>query len=171
MDTSDIAADRLRSFIERIERLNEEIKALNADKSEVFKEAKSTGFDVKVMRAVIQRRAKDGFERDEFDELLELYERAIREGGTGNALRVHAHDFDEETGEIHDDPIAEPDSHRGDAAHPDTSQPAQSAPAPSVNASPARHDATASRIVTTTKASPAAPLTMPEIPECLRVTA
>lgn len=48
-----IAADRLRSLIERIERLEEEKKALSGDIRDVFAEAKSAGFDVKIMRAIL----------------------------------------------------------------------------------------------------------------------
>lgn len=77
------AGEVLRSFIERIERLNEEIKALNADKSEVFKEAKGTGFDAGAMREVIKLRAMDYEKRNEREELVELYLSAI---GTPIAL-------------------------------------------------------------------------------------
>ena len=74
-----IAADRLRSFVERIERLEEEIKALNADKADVYREAKGAGFCVKTLKKVIQRRRLTAMELDEADTMLELYERAINE--------------------------------------------------------------------------------------------
>ncbi len=80
-----IAGDQLRSFIERAERLNEEAKALNADKSELFKEARSAGFDVKAMKAVIRRRATDSANLQEHDALIYLYERAL-----GTPIAVHA---------------------------------------------------------------------------------
>lgn len=85
--TDSIAAARLRSFIERIERLNEEIADLNAGKSDVFKEAKSTGFDVKVMRRIIQLRAMDDADRQERDAIEELYREAL---GMGDATRAPA---------------------------------------------------------------------------------
>ncbi len=79
------SADVLRSFIDRIERLNEEIKAFNADKSEIFKEAKGLGFDAGAMRDVIKLRAMDSGKRTEREELVELYFSVI---GTGIATRA-----------------------------------------------------------------------------------
>jgi len=76
-DVGGIAGDRLRSFVERIERLEDEIKALNADKSDVYKEAKSAGFDVKVLRELIRLRRMDEPDRNEREELIDLYMRAI----------------------------------------------------------------------------------------------
>lgn len=64
---------QLRAFVERIERLEEEISTLNADKSEVYKEAKATGFDVKVLRKVIAARRMDRSERQEAETLFDLY--------------------------------------------------------------------------------------------------
>jgi uncharacterized protein (UPF0335 family) len=72
-----IAADRLKSFIERIERLEEEKAALAADIREVYAEAKGTGFDTKVMRQIIRLRRMDKTDRQEQEELLELYKRAL----------------------------------------------------------------------------------------------
>ena len=72
-----IAAERLRSFIERIERLEEEKAALAADVREVYGEAKSVGFDVKIMRQVIRLRKMDRSDRQEQQHLLELYKQAI----------------------------------------------------------------------------------------------
>ena len=72
-------ADRLRSFIHRIERLEEDKKGLADDIKEVFAEAKGEGFDVKVLRRVIALRKKDPEERAEEEELLELYMSAIGE--------------------------------------------------------------------------------------------
>lgn len=73
----DSSQARLKSFIQRVERLNEEKDALGADIKEVFAEAKGTGFDVKIMRQVIRRRKMEAADRREQDELLDLYERAI----------------------------------------------------------------------------------------------
>jgi uncharacterized protein (UPF0335 family) len=75
--TSSDSAQRLRSFIERIERLQEEIDGLNADKAECYSEAKGTGFDVKVMKAVVRMRRQDVEDRREQEELLDLYKRAL----------------------------------------------------------------------------------------------
>ncbi len=72
-----IAADRLRSIVERIERLEEEKKALSADIKDVYAEAKSTGFDVKVLRAVIRLRRQNPEEVEENEYLLVLYRRAL----------------------------------------------------------------------------------------------
>ena len=72
-----IAADRLRSFVERIERLEEEKAALAADIREVFSEAKGTGFDTKIMRQVIRLRKMESNDRDEQEHLLDLYKRAL----------------------------------------------------------------------------------------------
>lgn len=74
---SSIAAARLRSVIERIERLEEEKKALSADIKDVFAEAKSGGFDVKVIRQVLRLRRQEPAEVEEQDTLLELYRRAL----------------------------------------------------------------------------------------------
>jgi uncharacterized protein (UPF0335 family) len=72
-----IAAERLRSFIERIERLEEEKAALAADIREVYAEAKSTGFDVKTMRQVIRLRKLDRDDRNAQEHLLDLYKQAL----------------------------------------------------------------------------------------------
>ncbi|HZC84601.1 MAG TPA: DUF2312 domain-containing protein [Rubrobacter sp.] len=72
-----IAGHRLRAFVERIERLDEEIKGLNEDKKDVFAEAKGEGFDVKILKEVIRLRKQDKEERDEHESLLDLYMHAI----------------------------------------------------------------------------------------------
>ena len=72
-----IAADRLRSVVERIERLEEERKALGADIKDIYGEAKSAGFDVKVLRALIVLRRKQAAEVEEQETLLDLYRRAL----------------------------------------------------------------------------------------------
>ena len=72
-----IAADRLRSLIERIERLEEEKKALSGDIRDVFAEAKSAGFDVKIMRAILKLRKMNAAARDEQEFLLDTYRKAL----------------------------------------------------------------------------------------------
>jgi len=63
----------LNSFIQRIERLNEEKSTISADILEIFKEAKSAGFDPKIMRKVIAERKLDAADRAERDALIEAY--------------------------------------------------------------------------------------------------
>ena len=75
--TSDSSAARLKSFVERLERLDEEIAGLNGDKKEVYAEAKGTGFDVKVIRILIRERKMEQADRIEQGELLDLYRRAL----------------------------------------------------------------------------------------------
>jgi uncharacterized protein (UPF0335 family) len=72
-----IAADRLRSIIERIERLEEERKALSSDIKDIFVEAKSAGFDVKVLRQVLRLRKQEPAEVEEQETLMDLYRRAL----------------------------------------------------------------------------------------------
>lgn len=76
-NVGDIAVDRLRSLVERVERLNEERKALASDVADIFKEAKSGGFDVKVLKALIRVRAQEPAEVEEQDLLLATYRRAL----------------------------------------------------------------------------------------------
>lgn len=72
-----IAADRLRSIIERTERLEEEKKALSSDIKDIMAEAKSAGFDVKVIRQVIRIRKQEPAEVEEQETLMDLYRRAL----------------------------------------------------------------------------------------------
>jgi uncharacterized protein (UPF0335 family) len=72
-----IAADRLRSIIERIERLEEERKALSSDIKDIYSEAKSAGFDVKVLRQLIRIRKQEPAEVEEQETLLDVYRRAL----------------------------------------------------------------------------------------------
>jgi uncharacterized protein (UPF0335 family) len=72
-----IAADRLRSLVERIERLEEERKALSSDIKDIFAEAKSAGFDVKVLRQLIRIRKQEAAEVEEQETLLDVYRRAL----------------------------------------------------------------------------------------------
>ncbi|HLQ90115.1 MAG TPA: DUF2312 domain-containing protein [Xanthobacteraceae bacterium] len=71
------AKDQLRAFIERVERLEEEKKALADDIRDVFAEAKGTGFDVKALRAVLKLRKQDVDERREHETILETYLHAL----------------------------------------------------------------------------------------------
>ncbi len=80
-DGGGIAAQRLRSFIERIERLEEEKAALVADVREVYAEAKGDGFDVKTMRQIVRLRKMDSSDRAEQEALLDLYKSALGLGG------------------------------------------------------------------------------------------
>lgn len=72
-----VAADRLRSIVDRIERLHEERKALSSDVSDIYQEAKSAGFNVKVVRALIRVRAQEPAEVEENETLLDVYRRAL----------------------------------------------------------------------------------------------
>jgi uncharacterized protein (UPF0335 family) len=70
-------ADELKQFVERIEHLEAEIADLNESKSEIYKEAKGRGFDVKILREVVRLRRKDHAERMEHDTVLDLYLSAL----------------------------------------------------------------------------------------------
>lgn len=72
-----IAVDRLRSLIERIERLQEEAQGIASDIRDIFAEAKSAGFDVKIMRECIKQRKMNAADRDEQEYLLETYKKAL----------------------------------------------------------------------------------------------
>lgn len=72
-----IAADQLRAFVTRIERLHEERKALADDISDVLKEAKASGYNTAAIRKLIQIRAMDPAKREELEAILELYRGAI----------------------------------------------------------------------------------------------
>ncbi len=71
------AQGRLKSFIERVERLNEDKAAVAEDLKELFAEAKGEGFDTKIMRKVVRLRSQDKAKRDEEDALTDLYMAAI----------------------------------------------------------------------------------------------
>ena len=72
-----VAADQLRLFIERIERLEEEKKGIADDVKDVYAEAKSTGYDTKTMRAIVRLRRMEQHARQEADALLETYRNAL----------------------------------------------------------------------------------------------
>ena len=76
-EVGDVSTDRLRSFVDRIERLEEEKMALAADIGEVYSEAKGAGFDVRVMRQLIRLRKLDKDDRTQMEEILSVYERAL----------------------------------------------------------------------------------------------
>jgi len=76
-DVGGIASERLKSFIERVERLEEEKRALAEDIKEVYAEAKGVGFDVKIMRQIVKIRKMDQDELDEQETLLDVYKRAL----------------------------------------------------------------------------------------------
>lgn len=72
-----VAVDRLRSLIERIEKLTEDKKNIQNDITEIFAEAKSAGFDVKAMRAILKLRALNAADRDAQEIILETYRKAL----------------------------------------------------------------------------------------------
>jgi uncharacterized protein (UPF0335 family) len=74
----DVPGKQLRAIVERIEQVEKEIKDLAEAKKEIYAEAKSNGFDVKVLREVIRLRKQDQEERDEHETLLDLYMSAIK---------------------------------------------------------------------------------------------
>lgn len=76
-ETTDVAADQLKSIIARLERLLEEVDALKGDIKEVYAEAGSNGFDVKTLRRIIAIRRKDHDERQEEEALLDTYLTAL----------------------------------------------------------------------------------------------
>lgn len=77
MTKAAFAKEQLRSFIERVERLEEEREALNEDIREVFAEAKGEGYDTKIMRQVVALRHLDKADFQEQEAILELYKRAM----------------------------------------------------------------------------------------------
>ncbi|MDH7641173.1 DUF2312 domain-containing protein [Sphingomonas oryzagri] len=77
MSDANVAADQLRLFIERIERLEEEKKGMMDDIKDVYLEAKSQGYDAKTMRVIVRLRKMEKNARDEADALLETYKRVL----------------------------------------------------------------------------------------------
>ena len=76
-DIGGVAGERLKTFVERVERLEEEKQALSEDIKEIYSEAKSSGFDVKILRQIIRLRKMDENDRSEMETLLEVYKRAL----------------------------------------------------------------------------------------------
>lgn len=72
-----VAGKELSQLIERIERLEEEKKAISDDIRDVYAEAKGRGFEVKAMRAIVAARKKDPAEREELEAMIDLYKSAI----------------------------------------------------------------------------------------------
>ena len=77
MDEGNVAADQLRLYVERVERLEEEKKGISDDIKDVYLEAKSQGYDTKTLRAIVRLRKMEKNARDEADALLETYRAAI----------------------------------------------------------------------------------------------
>ncbi|WP_297842874.1 DUF2312 domain-containing protein [uncultured Roseibium sp.] len=82
-DVGGVAADHLRAFVERIERIEEEISVLNQDKKSIYDEVKGAGFDKKILREVIRIRKLQPHEREEHDAVLDLYLHALGMAGAG----------------------------------------------------------------------------------------
>src|SRR3954452_1263834 len=76
-DIVGVPGKRIRSFVERIEQIENEIKELNEAKKEVFSDAKGEGFDVKILKEIIKLRKQDQDERDEHETLLDVYMRPL----------------------------------------------------------------------------------------------
>jgi uncharacterized protein (UPF0335 family) len=81
-----VAGDQLRTIVERIEQVEEEIKELSEARKEIYLEAKDNGFDVKVLREVIRLRKQDQKELEEHETLLDIYLQAIK--GTGRRAKA-----------------------------------------------------------------------------------
>ena len=79
-DPAGVAAEQLKSFVERIERLEGEKKTITEDIADVYAEAKATGYDTTILREVIRVRRQDKSEREEREALLDLYMQALGMG-------------------------------------------------------------------------------------------
>ena len=77
VDPSSVAADQLKSILDRIERLEEEKAGLAGDIKDVYAEAKANGFDTKVLRKLVSMRKRDHAERQEEEAILDLYMQAL----------------------------------------------------------------------------------------------
>ena len=75
--TVDLSKEQLKSVVERIEKLNEDLAGIKADIKEIYKEAKDDGFDVKALKDIIKMRKKDKDELAEQDEIVRLYRNAL----------------------------------------------------------------------------------------------
>ena len=84
-----LAADRLRGIVERVERLEEERRALAGDIKDIYNEAKSAGFDVKVLRQLIRLRRQEPAEVQEQESLLDVYRRALGMAAAPEHLAGH----------------------------------------------------------------------------------
>jgi uncharacterized protein (UPF0335 family) len=101
-----IAREQLESIIERVERVQAEIDGLNSDKSEIFKEAKSNGFNTKVIKKILKIRAADPIEREEEDAILDLYLHALGMASDG-LVRARVENI-EENGSVRGSDAAAP---------------------------------------------------------------
>lgn len=137
-----VAGDRLRSFVERVERLEEEIAGLNGDKREIYSEAKAAGFDTKIIKQLIRRRRMDPNDREEQDAILHLYEQAVDRSAP--SARVHAHEsVDPETGEITEQDAPGPsnrDPSTGGEPYPEAVSQDEASPAGTGCGTPASHE-------------------------------
>jgi uncharacterized protein (UPF0335 family) len=77
MSEGNVAADQLRLFIERVERLEEEKKGIADDIKDVFSEAKGQGYDTKIMRQIVRLRKMEAHDRQEMEAILETYKAAL----------------------------------------------------------------------------------------------
>ena len=77
MAEGNVSAEQLRLFMERIERLEEEEKGIRDDKKDVYSEAKSQGYDTKIMRVIIKLRRMTKDDRDEMEAILDTYKSAL----------------------------------------------------------------------------------------------
>lgn len=73
MEAGHNAREQLKSYIERVERLEEEIKGLQSDRGDIYKEAGGNGFDVPALKAIVRARREDPEKRREREEQIELY--------------------------------------------------------------------------------------------------
>jgi uncharacterized protein (UPF0335 family) len=111
------AADQLKSIVQRVERLETEIKDLNDDKSEIYKEARANGFDVKAIKKVVQKRKLDDADREEADQVFDTYWNAVHGINLVHArTRENIEEFDPISGEFLDD--NSPASHGEKAVRP-----------------------------------------------------
>ncbi len=76
-DTGGVAVERLKSIIERVERLEEEKKGISDDIKDIFAEAKSAGFDIKALRTILKIRKMDPSDREEQEHWIETYKKAL----------------------------------------------------------------------------------------------
>jgi uncharacterized protein (UPF0335 family) len=104
MSAEILARDQLKSIVQRVERLESEISDLNADKSEIYKEARAKGFDVKAIKKVVSKRKVDEHKREEDDLVFDTYWDAVH---GSNLVHVHVREnieeFDPISGEFVDD--------------------------------------------------------------------
>ncbi|EFO32600.1 conserved hypothetical protein [Roseibium sp. TrichSKD4] len=81
MSSNGVVGERLRAFVERVQRLEEEIRVINDDKADIYKEAKGEGFDTKILKMVIRDLRKQPHEREEQAAVYDLYMDALTGGG------------------------------------------------------------------------------------------